>query len=376
MTERKPRLAVLLSLSGKGGVEKMVLNLLPEFLERGVEIDLLAIFRKPSEEVLKIDRSGVRVIDLGIKHTSLAVPALARYLRTARPAALLAAKDRAIRVAVLARRLSGVDIRLVGRLGTHLSTALENKPAWIRWLRCQPMRWLYPFVDHIVAVSEGVASDTLALTGLPSERVSVIRNPVITSSLLEKSRDPVDHPWFEDGGGPVILGAGRLTRQKDFPTLMRAFALVRAQREARLVILGEGRLRADLEKFAAELGLSDSVSLPGYAENPYAYMAKASLFVLSSAWEGSPNVLTEALALGIPVVSTDCPSGPREILQDGRYGALIPVGDHRRLGEAILETLAGPPDSAFLREAAAEYNANLSARRYLEALRLPVRATG
>ncbi|HUL12791.1 MAG TPA: glycosyltransferase, partial [Methylococcaceae bacterium] len=122
MTERKPRLAVLLSLSGKGGVEKMVLNLLPEFLERGVEIDLLAIFRKPFEEVLKIDRSGMRVIDLGIKHTSLAVPALARYLRTARPAAHLAAKDRAIRVAVLARRYSGVDIRLVGRLGTHLST--------------------------------------------------------------------------------------------------------------------------------------------------------------------------------------------------------------------------------------------------------------
>jgi glycosyltransferase involved in cell wall biosynthesis len=232
------------------------------------------------------------------------------------------------------------------------------------------MRWLYPRVDHIVAVSEGVASDTLAITGLPAERISVIRNPVITKCLLEKSREPVGHPWFNEGGAPVILGAGRLTRQKDFPTLIRAFAHVRAQRDARLVILGEGRLRGELEKLAAELGLSGCVSLPGYAANPYAYMAKASLFVLSSAWEGSPNVLTEALALGVPVVSTDCPSGPREILQGGRYGALIPVGAHRQLGEAMLATLERPHESSLLREAAAEYNANLSARRYLEVLGL------
>jgi glycosyltransferase involved in cell wall biosynthesis len=358
-------LAVLLSLSGKGGVEKMVMNLLPEFVRQGVEVDLLAIVRKASNDVFRIEGSGARVVDLGVRHTSLAVPALARYLKAERPAVLLAAKDRAIRTAVAARRLSGVDVRLVGRLGTHLSAALEGKPAWMRWLRCQPMRWLYPQVDHIVAVSEGVAYDTVTITGLAADRVSVIRNPVITPGLWEKSREPVDHPWFDDGGAPVILGAGRLTRQKDFPTLIRAFALLGAERRARLVILGEGRLRRSLETLAEELGLCDKVSLPGFVANPYAYMAKASLFVLSSAWEGSPNVLTEALALGVPVASTDCPSGPREILDEGRYGRLVPPADVEALAQAMAATLDDPLEPEFLRQAARAYTVENSCRAYL-----------
>lgn len=368
--ENKPRLAVLLSLSGKGGVEKMVLNLIPEFLAQGIEVDLLVIFRKTAAASWRIEEPGTRVIDLGVKHTSLAVPALVRYLRAERPTALLAAKDRAIRAAALARRLAGIDLRLVGRLGTNLSSALEGKSAWVRRLRCWPMRWIYASVDHIVAVSEGVATDTMALTGLPAERISVVRNPVITPCLLAKSREPVEHPWLEDSRLPLILAAGRLTRQKDFPTLLRAFALVRAKRPIRLVILGDGRQRQELEKLIAALDIADDVSMPGHAANPYAYMARADLFVLSSAWEGSPNVLTEALALGVPAVSTDCPSGPREILANGRYGPLVPVGDPRRLAEAIIEALTTPHEAAFLRQAAEEYRAELSASRYLEILGL------
>lgn len=364
-----PRLAVLLSLSGEGGVEKMVMNLLPEFRARGIAVDLLAIFRKPTQTDA-LESAGVRIIDLGVRHTHLAVPALISYLKAERPQALLVAKDRAIRVAVLARALSGVPTRLVGRLGTNLSTALESKPSWSRWLRTRPMRWFYPRVDHIVAVSEGVAADTLALTGLPVDKVSVIRNPVITPRLLESARAPVDHPWLYDGGDPVILGAGRLTVQKDFATLIRAFALLNARRPTRLVILGEGRLRGELEALAAELGVAERVALPGYAENPHAWMTKAALFVLSSRWEGSPNVLTEALALGVPAVATDCPSGPREILQDGRYGPLIPVADAPALAEAMAATLASPLPPDVLRAAATEYHAALSAARYLETLGL------
>ncbi|CAI8944847.1 glycosyltransferase [Methylocaldum szegediense] len=366
--DRAQRLAVLISFSGTGGVERMVMNLLPAFSQAGVAVDLLAILRKPAPELLRLNGSGLRVLDFGVGHTALAVPGLARYLKTEKPAALLAAKDRAIRAAVLAKRLSRVDTRLVGRLGTHLSAAMAHKPALIRWARLWPMREMYAAVDRIVAVSEGVAEDTRRIARLPPEKIVVIRNPVITPDMLEKSRMPVDHPWFESSNIPVILGAGRLTRQKDFSTLIRAFARVRSTIDSRLLILGEGRLRPDLEKLAARLGIADAVSLPGHVANPYAYMARSSLFVLSSAWEGSPNVLTEALALGTPVVSTDCPSGPREILRDGRFGPLVPVGDAERLAEAMLNMLQSPLDSRFLREASAEYTVERSAARYLDVL--------
>ena len=233
------------------------------------------------------------------------------------------------------------------------------------------MARLYPGVDHIIAVSEGVRQDTLGLSGLPAARVSVVRNPVITPGLQHQAQAPPPHPWLAPARDrPVLLGAGRLTRQKDFPTLLKAFAQVRAQRPCRLVILGEGRERADLQALAGTLGVAADLHLPGHADNPYAWMAAADLFVLSSAWEGSPNVLTEALACGTPAVATDCPSGPRELLADGAYGPLVPVGDTAALREAILATLAAPPPAADLAAAVAEYRAETSAARYLEILGL------
>lgn len=363
------RLAVFLAFSGAGGVEKMVLNLLPEFLAQGVQVDCLAIFRRGPSQMPAMP-PGVRLIDLGVRNTSLSVPALVRYLRAERPAAVLAAKDRAIRAAALARLLSGVPARLVGRLGTNLSAAYRGKSAASRWLRQAPMRWFYARVDHVAAVSQGVADDILEIAGLPPEKVSVVRNPVITADMDARAAAPADHPWLRDGGAPVVMGAGRLTRQKDFPTLLRAFALVRAQRPARLIILGEGRLRGELQRLAEELGIAADLSMPGYVANPLAWMAKADAFALSSLWEGSPNVLTEALALGLPCAATDCPSGPREILADGLYGPLAPTGDHVRLAAGILETLDAPRPREFLRQAAAEYRAELSAGRYLEILGL------
>jgi glycosyltransferase involved in cell wall biosynthesis len=366
--QQPKRLAVLLSFSGSGGVERMVLNLLPEFLRAGVAVDLLAILRKPAPELVRMEGSGLRLFDLGVSHTALAVPELARYLKTERPAALLAAKDRAIRAAILAKRMAHVETRLVGRLGTHLSASLAHKPALFRWLRTRPMRLLYPMVDRMIAISEGVAEDTRLLTGLPRERVEVIRNPVVTAELYRKSAEPVEHPWFADRAIPVVLGAGRLTRQKDFETLLRAFALLRAEREARLAILGEGRWRPRLEQLAARLGIGPDVLFTGHVANPFAYMAKATLFVLSSRWEGSGNVLTEAMALGVPVVSTDCPSGPREMLGDGRYGKLVSVGDAAKLAEAMRYTLEHPPEASLLREAVSEYAVERSAGRYLEVL--------
>ncbi|MCP5424775.1 MAG: glycosyltransferase [Gammaproteobacteria bacterium] len=363
-----PHLAVLVSFSGYGGVERMILNLIHGFVAQGVAVDLLAI-RAPAAAWREELPPSVRLVDLGVRHSLLALPALIGYLRKHRPPALLAAKDRAIRLAVLARRAAGVDTRLVGRLGTHLSTALVDKHPVQRWLRCRPMRWLYPQVDCIVAVSEGVAEDAMHLAGLTTERILVVRNPVVTPRMLALAQEPVSHPWFNDDGPPIILGAGRLTRQKDFPTLLRAFAALQKQRPARLAILGEGRQRHTLLAQATHLGIADCVDLPGFVANPYAYMAKAAVFALSSLWEGSPNVLTEALALGTPVVATDCPSGPREILDGGRYGPLVAVGDAAALAQGLAEMLAHPPAADKLQAAVTDYTLQASTQGYLDALK-------
>ncbi|MEW6676314.1 MAG: glycosyltransferase [Pseudomonadota bacterium] len=363
------RLAVLISFSGEGGVERMVFNLVAEFARQpGLAVDLVLL--RDNSQHLGTLPDNVNVVRLGVRHSGLAAPAIARYLSRVRPDALLAAKDRAGRAALLARRLAGVSTRIVIRLGTTLSEAIKDKPAWVRWLRYRPMRRSYPRAERIVAVSQGVADDVMAITGLPAERIRVIRNPVITGGLTVQAEAPVDHPWFDPGGVPVVLGLGRLTRQKDFPTLVRAFARVRSQRNLRLVILGEGRDRADLLALANELGVGADLSLPGFQANPYAWLARSRLFVLSSRWEGSPNALTEALALGVPVVSTDCPSGPRELLEGGRHGPLVPVGDAEALAQAMQQVLDAPPAPESLRAAVAEYRADLSARRYLETLGL------
>lgn len=362
------RLPILISFSGEGGPERMVLNLAEGIAARGIAVDVLAI-RADSAHLGQLP-DGVRLVDLGVRHSGLAAGPLAKYLRRARPAALLAAKDRAIRAAVTARLLAGVDCRIVGRLGTNLSAALEGRSGLARWLRLAPMRLYYRHVDRVVAVSEGVAADTARLTGLAAARISVVRNPVVTPHLAELAAAPAPHAWLTDGGDPVILGAGRLTEQKDFVTLLRAFARVNATRPARLAILGEGRLRAMLENLATELGVRERVLLPGFDANPYTWMAHARLFVLSSAWEGSPNVLTEALALGVPVVATDCPSGPREVLAAGRFGPLAPVGDDARLAAAMLTTLAAPLPPETLQAAVADYTQAAAAGGYLAALGL------
>jgi glycosyltransferase involved in cell wall biosynthesis len=228
------------------------------------------------------------------------------------------------------------------------------------------LRAFYPWAAHVVAVSRGAAEDLARTSGLPRDRVHVVYNPVITPGIMARARQSPDHPWFAPGQPPVILGVGRLTRQKDFATLIRAFAELRRCRAGRLMILGEGAERPRLEALAAELGVSAEVALPGFRDDATACMAGSALFVLSSAWEGLPTVLIEALAAGTRVVSTDCPSGPREILQEGRLGALVPVGDSAALARAMSDALdrpraAAPPDALarFTRDAAVDHYLSL-----------------
>ena len=363
-----PDIAVLASFSGEGGVERMLLNLVNAFAERGYLVDLVVI--KSNSRHLDEIHPGVHRIDLGSSHTSTSLLPLIRYLRTVNPPRMLVAKDRAGRLAVRARRLAGAETRLVLRLGTNLTEAISNKPALLRWLRLRPIRRHYPKIDHIIAVSQGVAEDTRKISGVASEKISVVRNPVITSRLKHLAAEATPHTWLNDKVCPVIIGAGRLTRQKDFATLIRAFAELSNSMEARLIILGEGDLRKELLQLVAQLHLDNSVDLPGFVTNPYAYMAAADLFVLSSRWEGSPNVLTEAMALDTPVVSTDCPSGPREILDGGRIAPLVPVGNHAMLTSAMEKMLRKPPQPGVMHAAVREYEVEISASKYLEILGL------
>jgi glycosyltransferase involved in cell wall biosynthesis len=254
-------------------------------------------------------------------------------------------------------------------IATERNTTTASTRRGTKWKRRYLpalLRRAYPMADAVVAVSDGVADHLARTTGLPRAAIRTIHNPVVGPDLPALAAEPVDHPWFRPGGPPVVLGVGRLVAQKDFPTLLRAFAAVRRRRPARLVILGEGTAaaRGALRSLAAELGCADDVDLLGFVANPFAYMARASAFALSSLHEGLPGVLIQAMACGCPVVSTDCPSGPAEILDGGRYGELVPVGDAEALGEVVLRALAAPPERDLLTARADLFSVDRAAARY------------
>lgn len=339
MPENSARVALFLRFLGGGGAERVILNLARGFTERGLEVDLVLssaggphLWQVPPE---------VRIVDLGAPSLSTSLPALVRYLQRERPGALLSTLHYTNEIALWAKRFSGVSTRVVVREANTLSEEARHAVQTKKRLTPFFVRYFYPWADGIVAVSHGVAKDLAFVTGLPSERIQVIYNPVMIPDLLERAKEAVDHPWFTLGQPPVVLGVGKLTEQKDFPTLIRAFALVRQLQQARLVILGWGAQRPRLEALVRELGLEEDVAMPDHVKNPYAYMKRAAVFVLSSAWEGLPNVVIEAMAVGTPVISTDCKSGPKEILDNGKYGSLTPVGDSRAMAEKILSVLSG-----------------------------------
>lgn len=364
----KPRLAIFVAFSGKGGVERVIDHLLQGFSACEVDVDLLAVVGKKGW--LPAIPPNIRVIDLKVKHSQMALFGLLRYLRRDKPDVLMVAKDRAMRIGALAAMLAGGNTRLVGQLHNNVSGYLATKTPLQRWLRTAPMRWLFPRYDKIICVSEGVVEDTVQITGLPRERMVALPNPIVTPEIYRKSEQAVAHPWLNDQTIPVIMGAGRLAQEKDFATLINAFHIVRQQRPSRLIIIGEGPLRQALEGQVKTLGLEECVSLPGYTDNPYAWMKRASLFVLSSAWEGSGNVLIEAMAVGVPAISTDCPYGPSETLANGKYGRLVPVADPEAMAQAMLDTLQNPPAVELLTEAVQPFTIEHSAKRYLQALGL------
>jgi len=264
---------------------------------------------------------------------------LARYLRRIGPVSMLAALPGANVTAVIAKVISRVQTRVVISERNVLSPAIRNRKSLLyRSLRLV-MPLAYRHADGIIAVSAGVAVDLSKTMKLSKSSIDVVRNPVVSSSLLARSREENHHSLLQKGEPPVVLGVGRLVSQKQFTDLISAFALLCETLDSRLIILGEGPLRSNLERQVRRLGLEAKVSLPGFVDNPYSFMSRAALFVLSSEYEGLPNALIQAMACGAPIVSTDCPSGPSEILEDGKWGRLVPVGDIRGLANAMAETL-------------------------------------
>lgn len=379
-----PPVAFLLDDLEGGGVQRMTLVLAGAFADAGHAVDVLVCSRAGDLAPLVPAAVGLRELATAGRRASARdalrgdlplgaafareallggrrlryarrLPALVDHLRARRPAALIAATPRINLLAIAAVRASGVATRSI--VTERISIAAKLQAAGEgRWRSLLPLlRRGYRHADHVVAVSHDLADEAAEHLALPRDRVLAIHNPVVGPELEQLLAEPLDDPWFAPGAPPVILSAGRISAQKDFETLVRAFALLRRTRACRLVILGknhDGRSRDErrhrLLALATELGVADDVRLPGFVLNPFPHMARAALFVLSSRYEGLPGVLIQALACGTPVVSTSCPTGPREILEDGRFGHLVPVGDAEAIAKAMVDTLDRPPPRAWL----------------------------
>lgn len=356
---------VLHDLRG-GGAERAVLRLARGMAAAGRQIELILV-RGEGAYLGDIPPTvGLKVLDK--PRVSQAIGALAGHLRRTRPRAVLSALTHMNLATVAAARLSRVPMRLVLSERNQISAkAREAAGTWQRLVYCA-VPHVYRAADAIVAVSGGVAADLAKFGGLSKKKISVIHNPVFDTDVETRARAPVMHPWFEQKGPPIILAAGRLHRQKGFDVLLEAFAIARGEVDCRLVILGEGPERATLMATAERLGLAYDIDMPGFSDNPFPLMRRAGAFVLSSRWEGFPNALVEAMACGAPVIATDCPSGPREILRGGRYGTLIPPENAQALGRALIASLTARPDTQISETRAQSFSVAAAATQYLDVL--------
>lgn len=398
------RIALFVPENAGGGLELRMTKLGKGLLERGVQVDLLCLSnhmpisasnRQSGIRIVSLDKDkglfkNIRSRLLPLRAEPRLLPCLWRslvldwkfpasmkymdglidYLDTSRPAVLIPGWVECSILACWANKLARTPTRLIINECISLSSfmATMNKIPMSRYFwRALPdmVRLTYRQADAITTVSDGVADDLANITDLDRNCIESIYNPIVDDNLLIQACEPVTCPWFTTGQPPVILSAGRLHPQKDYPTLLKAFALLRRHRDARLIILGEGQEHNHLKQLARDLAVDKDVSFPGWVANPFAYMANAAIFVLSSHYEGFGNVIAEALACGCPVVSTDCPSGPSEILNGGRYGKLVPVGEYQALANAMLSTLDNPPDRDMLRRRGMFFSVDRAVDQYL-----------
>jgi len=335
------KLFVFLPMLGGGGGEQVTITIL-RHLDRQKFNPSLVLTRLEGVWLEDVP-SDVEIHDLGVSRLRHAWRPLLSLLRSERPEVLLSIGWGCNIEAALAQLFLGrTSTRFVHSERSAFSVIRrERRPKWAPVVTVT--RLLYRRADRIIAVSQGVSDDLIETLDLDTQKVVWIHNPIVDDRLLELAEQPIDHPWFTDNV-PVILAVGRLVSQKDYPVLLRAFARVRQERPARLMILGEGELRSDLEELARQLGVHNDVALPGFLENPFPYMRGCAVYALSSKTEGLPGALIQAMACGAAVVSTDCPHGPSEIIEAGVNGILVPVGDEKAMAAAIGSMLDDPAE--------------------------------
>ena len=339
------KITLFLPTLAGGGAEKVALDLGNAFVSAGHEVDLV-VATAVGELVGQVPVS-MTLVDLEARRTVAALPRLVRHLRRRRPDVILSFLSNANAVAAAAVMLVRSRPRLVVSERSNRSKAIREMGPLMRVSMRVAMRWTFHRADAVIGISAGVTGDLVTSFGLSRAKAHTIYNPVDRAGLVARARPTSGHPWVDCDGPPVVLAIGRLRPEKDFRSLIDAFRLIRARRDARLIILGEGECRDALLRSVEDYGLQDDVDLPGFVHNSASYLARADVFVLSSIREGFGNVIAEAVALGTPVVSTDCPHGPSEILEQGRWGRLVPVGDRQALAAAIDDALVGrvPPAS-------------------------------
>ena len=357
-------LSIYLPNLAGGGVERMKIILTNAFVKRGYDVTF--VLNKAEGELIAQLPPSVKVVSLNADRTLTALPKLVAYLRREQPDILLSSMGHNNINALWAKRLAGVKTAVVISQHNSLSTESIAMGNWQHRVLPLMYRAFCRFADGVIAVSKGVADDMASATGYPRDQIAVLYNPILFPGFEQKVAEPVSHPWFEDQVGPVFVGIGRLVAQKDFETLIRAFALVDPARRARLLILGEGPLRVPLQQLAASLHVSDRVDLIGFMANPLPYLRESTAMVMSSRYEGFGNVLVEAMACGTPVISTNCPYGPSEILADGKFGPLVPVGDPAALAQAMTRILDESVPSHVLRQRASEFNIDKVADEYID----------
>lgn len=346
-----------------GGITAAILAIAEGLARRGLAVDLVVI--NATGECAGRVPDGVALVDLNSHNLLTALPPLVAYLRRRRPDILIAASWYAVFLALVSKRFFVRDIRTWVRQDGVFSGQVALAGPKHRAILAA-IRRLLPAADLVIAVSDGVARDLERSVPRAAGSLRVVANPVYHDGIAALAREPSGHPWLDDPEVPVILSAGRLVGVKDYPTLVRAFAAVRERIPSRLVILGAGRDRDALVALARRLGVADDLDLPGFVPNPFPYMARAWVFVVSSLLEGLSMALVEAMACGTPVVSTDCPCGPREVLEDGRLGALAPVGDPAALAGAIVKALRNPVPPDLLVARARHYSVERSIDRHME----------
>lgn len=362
---RQPVIAILLPDLRGGGAERVCVNLANEFARRGIAVDLV-LMQRQGELLADID-PRISVVDLSSRRVRYGLRPLVTYLRGRKPDVLLANMWPLPVISLIARTLARCRTRVIGVEHTTWSIDEQFARPATRFAIRSSMRLAYPRLDALVTVSDGAADDLSLISGLPRERLTTIYNPIVGAPLKASPSEVFAKDWAE-GSHAKVLAVGTLKAIKGFPTLLHAFARLRQRRDARLLILGEGDERSRLEGLVAALGLGEFVTMPGFALDTRPYYAAADLFVLSSTGEGFGNVIVEALDHAVPVVSTDCPSGPREILEDGKYGTLVPVGDVDALAAAMDDALSCEHDRDSLKRRAQNFSLDKAADAYLDLL--------